>query len=105
MRRREFIAGVSSATAVMPFVAQAQAGMPVVGFLNTRMAGADPHLLAAFHNGLKQTGFIENQNFGVEYRWAENRNDRLPELAADLVRHRVTVIATGGVPATQALRS
>ena len=71
--------------------------MPVVGFLNSASPDTYSHLLGAFRQGLKDSGFIEGENVAIEYRWAENQLDRLPALAADLVRRRVTVIvATGG---------
>jgi putative ABC transport system substrate-binding protein len=73
--------------------------MPVVGYLNSRAPGADPVLLNVFRQGLKEMGFIEGQNVAIEYRFAENQNERLPELAADLVRRQVAVIVANG-PAT-----
>ena len=95
MRRREFIAGLGSAAA-WPVVARAQqSAIPVIGFLFAGSEAAPP-LLAAFRNGLAETGHVEGRNVAVEYRWANNELDRLPELAADLVRRRVAVIATPG---------
>jgi hypothetical protein len=70
--------------------------MPVVGLLAPRAAGDAQHLLGAFHQGLQDTGFVERQNVAIEYRWAENQNDRLPALAADLVCRRVIVTAAPG---------
>jgi putative ABC transport system substrate-binding protein len=94
MRRREFIAGLGSAAA-WPAVAQAQQpAMPVIGFLSSQ--SADKIVTITFLQSLKETGYIEGQNVVVEYRWAENRFDRLPALAADLVRRRVAVIVAGG---------
>ena len=104
MRRREFIRARSTAAA-WPFAARSQQpSIPVVGFLNTRAPGQDAHLLAAFHAGLKEAGFVEGQNVAVEYRFAEGRNDRLPALAADLVRRQVAVIAANG-PAVVAAKA
>jgi putative ABC transport system substrate-binding protein len=101
MRRRTFIALLGSAAA-WPFAARAQqAAMPVVGFLDPESLEPTAHLVAAFRNGLGETGYVEGRNVAMEFRWAYNDRDRLPELAADLVRRRVTVIATpGGIAAT-----
>jgi putative tryptophan/tyrosine transport system substrate-binding protein len=96
MQRREFITLVAGA-ATLPFAARAQQpGTPVVGFLGTRASGDDPQLLIAFRRGLKEVGFIEGQNLAIEYRFAENQYDRLPTLAADLVRRQVAVIVANG---------
>ena len=80
--------------------------MPVVGHLSTRWSGDDPYLLIAFRRGLSEAGFVEGRNVLIEFRWAEGQNDRLPAMAADLVRRNVTVIAaTGGIPSALAAKS
>jgi putative ABC transport system substrate-binding protein len=97
MRRRQLIALLGGAAAGWPLAARAQKPTPVVGFLGSESAAKSADLLRFFHQGLGELGFVVGQNLAIEYRWADGYNDRLPALAADLVRREVSVIAT---PAT-----
>ena len=96
MRRREFISALGG-LAAWPLSARAQQpAMPIVGYLNSTSPGGSAPLVAAFRAGLGETGYVEGQNVQIKFRWAEGQYDRLPELASDLVRRKVDVIATSG---------
>jgi putative ABC transport system substrate-binding protein len=104
MRRREFIT-LLVGVAGWPLGARAQQpAMPVIGFLDSRLPDAITDRLRAFRWGLKDVGYVEGENLAIVYRLANNRDDRLPELAADLAQRGVAVIATAGTPSTLAPR-
>jgi putative ABC transport system substrate-binding protein len=97
MRRREVIAVLGGAAFAWALAAQAQQkAVPLIGYLHLESPDAYAPMVAAFRDGLKETGYIEGQNVAIEYRWAEGRPERLPELIADLLRKKVLVLATGG---------
>ena len=106
LRRRDFIAGLGGAAAAWPLAAHAQRpAMPVVGFLFVSPPEVAAKFPAAFRKRLSEMGYVEGRNLAIEIRSAHNQSDRLPELAADLVRQRVAVIAVGSVAAGLAAKA
>jgi putative ABC transport system substrate-binding protein len=105
MNRRELMLLLGGAMTAARALRAQQKAMPVVGFLGSTSPGPLAPSVAAFHQGLSETGYVERQNITLEYRWAENHNDRLPALAADLVGRKVDVIAAFGIPSALAAKS
>ena len=93
MRRRKFIALLGSGVAAWPLAARAQQAMPVIGLLSGSSPVGRAHLLTAFLRGLRESGYVEGETAAIEYRWAQDQYDRLPDLAGELTRRRVAVIA------------
>src|SRR5947209_14540335 len=106
MKRRAFLSFVGTAARSWPRLARAQQSMPLCGFLSSRSPGGSAGVVAAFRQGLRESGFVEGQNLAIAFRWAEGRYDRLPALAAELVGLRVAVLFTaGGPPAALAAKA
>ncbi|HMF21368.1 MAG TPA: ABC transporter substrate-binding protein [Pseudolabrys sp.] len=106
MRRRDFIKAVAGLAGAWPFTAQAQQpGMPVVGFLDPTSFDQYAPFVGAFRRGLGEVGFIEGRNVAIEFRWAEGQYARLPEMATELVRHKVAVMVATGITAARAAKA
>ena len=106
MNKREFITLLGGAAAAWPLAARAQQGtLPVIGYLNFGSPESDTARVTGLRRGLNQTGYVEGRNLVIEYRWAGNQADRLPELAADLVQLRVAVIVAAGLLPTLAAKA
>jgi putative tryptophan/tyrosine transport system substrate-binding protein len=101
MRRRDFITGIAGSPVARPLAARAQQpAMPVIGLLSPASPDSFAHFMRAFRQGLKDSGYVEGENVAIDYRWAEGQYDRLPALAAELVRRPVAMIAATGGPSS-----
>ena len=106
MRRRDFIKATVGTVIAWPVAAHAdQSAMPVIGYLGSSSPAYRGHLLTAFWRGLRDSGYVEGENVAIEYRWAQDQYDRLPDLAADLIRRHVLVIAAADTPSAIAAKA
>src|SRR5215468_994341 len=106
MRRRDFIKATVGVVTAWPVATHAeQSAMPVIGYLGGSSPAYRGYLLTAFWRGLRESGYVEGENVIIEYRWAQDQNDRLPDLAADLIRRRVAVIAATDTPSATAAKA
>ena len=105
MQRRTFIRLLGGAATAWPLTTRAQPAVPVIGFLHSGSSKPNVNLVTAFRSGLNEAGYFDDKNVAIEFVWAGGRYDRLPELAADLVRHKVAVIFGAGPPAAHAASS
>src|SRR5262245_15744778 len=104
--RRELLAALGGAAAAWPLAARAQqSAMPVIGFLDSRSSDGMTSRLASFRQGLKEVGLVEGENVTIIYRWAEDRVDRLPEMASELAQQATVIVNTGGPPAAFAAKA
>src|SRR5215475_8525665 len=104
MKRRAFITLLGGAAVAWPLAARAQQTMPVIGFLDSRSSDGMTSRLAAFRQGLKEIGLVEGENVMVIYRWAEDRFDRLPDMARELAQQATVIVTTGGSPSAFAVK-